>query len=248
MGTTKGRSVLEFSGSASQVQEAFHTAIRRSVVNGEQHWANASDPSIPTALTPAVAGVLTLHNFLKKPALRLAKEPARAKIVPGKKPQVTFPAQNGQPVTYALAPQDFAVIYDANPSYTLGISGGGITIGVVGRSNLYSGAPNNTPGEDVQSFQQDAFAMCCSVFTPGNIVINGPDPGDLGGGERSGSHSRFNLVGCGCAECDGELPRESWKLSTSILACSTPGPPHSIPSRSTSRWWASNSKCGNRPS
>jgi hypothetical protein len=185
VGTTKGRTQLEFSGSASQVQEAFHTTIHKYVVNGEQHWANASDPSIPTALTPAVAGVLTLHNFLKKPALRLSKEPARAKLAPGKKPQVTFPAQNGQPVTYALAPQDFAVIYDANPSYTNGISGGGITIGVVGRSNLYSGAPNNTPGEDVQSFQQEAFGMCCSVFSSSNVVLNGPDPGDLGGGEEA---------------------------------------------------------------
>jgi len=71
VGTTKGRTVLEFSGSASQVKEAFHTAIHKYVVNGEQHWANSSDPSIPTALTPAVAGVLTLHNFVKKPQLHI---------------------------------------------------------------------------------------------------------------------------------------------------------------------------------
>ena len=61
VGTTKGRTVLEFSGSASQVQEAFHTSIHKYVVNGEQHWANASDPSIPTALTGAVAGVVSLQ-------------------------------------------------------------------------------------------------------------------------------------------------------------------------------------------
>src|SRR5579864_8768062 len=36
VGTTKGRSVLEFSGSASQVQEAFHTTIHKYIVNGEQ--------------------------------------------------------------------------------------------------------------------------------------------------------------------------------------------------------------------
>src|SRR6266576_3199188 len=47
VGSTKGRTVLEFSGSASQVQEAFHTSIHKYVVNGEQHWANASDPQIP---------------------------------------------------------------------------------------------------------------------------------------------------------------------------------------------------------
>ncbi|MGD0990203.1 MAG: protease pro-enzyme activation domain-containing protein [Candidatus Sulfotelmatobacter sp.] len=179
VGTTKGRTVLEFSGSASQVQQVFHTAIHKYIVNGEQHWANSSDPSIPTALTPAVAGVLTLHNFLKKPQIHVVSQPAAAQLVKGKKPQVTFPAQNGQPITNALAPQDYAVIYNIGPTYTDNISGAGVTIGVVGRSNLFSS------GEDVQDFQTIAFVLCCSVFEPNNIVLNGPDPGDLGGGEEA---------------------------------------------------------------
>jgi subtilase family serine protease len=48
--STKGRTVLEFSGSASQVNEAFHTSIHKYIFNGEQHWANATDPQIPRAL------------------------------------------------------------------------------------------------------------------------------------------------------------------------------------------------------
>jgi Pro-kumamolisin, activation domain/Bacterial Ig-like domain (group 3) len=176
VGSTKGRTVLEFSGSASQVQEAFHTTIHKYIVSEEQHWANASDPSIPTALTPAVAGVLTLHNFLKKPQLRLLDQPAVAKVIPGKKPQVTFPAQSGQPLTHALAPQDYAVIYNINPTYQIGVSGVGITIAVVGRSNLFNG------GEDISEFRNDAFGVCCGNF---NILLNGPDPGDLGGGEEA---------------------------------------------------------------
>jgi hypothetical protein len=175
VGSTKGRAVLEFSGSASQVQEAFHTTIHKYVVKEEQHWANANDPQIPAALTPAVAGVATLHNFLKKPQIRLVQQPAAAKMIPGKKPQVTFPAQNGQPITHALAPQDYAVIYNINPTYQSGVFGYGITIGVVGRSNLYNG------GEDVADFRNYAFSLCCGSF---NIVLNGPDPGDLGGGEE----------------------------------------------------------------
>src|ERR1700733_11162604 len=63
VGSTKGRTVLEFSGSASQVQEAFHTTIHKYIVNGKQHWANATDPQIPMALTPAVAGMASLNNF-----------------------------------------------------------------------------------------------------------------------------------------------------------------------------------------
>jgi len=78
VGSTKGRTVLEFSGTASQVQEAFHTQIHKYIVNGEQHWANASDPMIPTALTGAVAGIHTLHNFLKKPMVHFSGEKTAA--------------------------------------------------------------------------------------------------------------------------------------------------------------------------
>ncbi len=179
VGSTKGRSVLEFSGSASQVKEAFHTTIHKYIVKGEQHWANASDPSIPTALMPAVAGVLTLHNFLSKPHIHFSPQPVAAKLVsagPGKRPQVTFPAQNGQPVTYALGPQDYATIYNTNPVYNSGNSASGVTIGIVGRSNLFNG------GNDVSDFRSTTFDLCCGFF---NIVLDGPDPGDLGGQEEA---------------------------------------------------------------
>ena len=177
VGATKGRTVLEFSGSARQVQEAFHTTIHKYLVNGEQHWANASNPQIPRALSPAVTGVLTLHNFIKKPAIHFAGQAVPAKLVPGKKPQVTFPPQNGQPAINALAPSDFAVIYNINPLYNSGIDGAGISIGVVGRSNLY----NN--GEDVQDFRHAIGPDTGGVNF--FVILNGPDPGDLGGGEEA---------------------------------------------------------------
>src|SRR5213080_5009933 len=44
VGTTKGRTVLEFSGTAGQIQEAFHTTMHKYIVKGQQHWANANDP------------------------------------------------------------------------------------------------------------------------------------------------------------------------------------------------------------
>src|SRR5579864_2035146 len=178
VGTTKGRSVLEFSGSASQVQEAFHTTIHKYIVHGEQHWANANDPSIPTALTGAVAGVMTLHNFVSKPASHLVKEPAPARLVRGAKPQVTF-SQNGQEIN-ALAPQDYAVINNITPTYNTTITGYGFTIGVIGRSNIFSG------GEDVQYFHSEIGRGDSSFGSPNfNIVLNGPDPGDSGGGEEA---------------------------------------------------------------
>jgi subtilase family serine protease len=185
VGSTKGRTELEFSGSAGQAQQAFHTAIHKYLVNGEQHWANASDPSIPTALTPAVAGVLTLHNFISKPQIHFSPQPVAAKITlprHGQRPQVTFPAQNGQPTTYALGPQDYATIYNINPVYngqngnSNNNNGNESTIAVVGRSNLFGG------GEDVQDFRNYAFGLCCGNY---NIILDGPDPGDLGGSEEA---------------------------------------------------------------
>lgn len=178
VGSTKGRTVLEFSGSASQVQEAFHTTIHKYLVDEEQHWANASDPSIPTALTPAVGGVLTLHNFLSKPQVHFDPHPVPVKFTPGKAPYVTFPAQNGQPITYALGPQDYATIYDINPVYNgpPANQGQGVTIGIVGRSNLFG---VNQAG-DVDDFRFN-FNLP-SIGYP--VVLDGPDPGDLGGVEE----------------------------------------------------------------
>ena len=53
----KGRTAIEFSGTVGQVQEAFHTSIHRFKIDGVEHWANLTDPEIPAALAPAVAGV-----------------------------------------------------------------------------------------------------------------------------------------------------------------------------------------------
>src|SRR3984957_18699956 len=157
VGSTKGRTVLEFSGSASRVQETFHTAIHKYIVNEEQHWANANEPLIPAALTPAVSGIATLHNFLKKPQIQLVQEPATANIRPGKKPRVTFPPQNGKPATNALGPQDYATIYNINPVYAESLNGFGITIAVVGRSNLYSA------GQVFIDFR-NVFGLCCGSY------------------------------------------------------------------------------------
>src|SRR5882724_9849631 len=46
---SKGRTVIEFSGNAGLVKQAFGTAIHEFVVKGEQHWANVGNPSIPAA-------------------------------------------------------------------------------------------------------------------------------------------------------------------------------------------------------
>ena len=158
-----GRTFIEFSGVAGQVERAFHTSIRKYAVGGESHWANSSDLKIPAALEPVVAGVFTLHNFQKRPMIRIG-ERVPVKFSPGQTPQVTF----SDPVQHALGPGDYAKIYNINPTYTSGINGAGVTIGVVGRTEISL--------QDVADFHTN-FGLNGPMPT---IVNNGASPGNLG--------------------------------------------------------------------
>jgi hypothetical protein len=163
VGSTKGRTVLEFSGSASQVQQAFHTTIHKYLVNGQQHWANSSDPSIPTALSPAVEGVFTLHSFYKRPQIHLAEGQFTAKAVRAAHP--LFTSSTG---SHALGPADYYTIYNFNP-----LGSGLSKIALVGRSNINL--------QDIVYFHYWMYDQAASA----EVIVNGPDPGDLGGDEET---------------------------------------------------------------
>ena len=70
---TRDRMSIRFSGTAGQVQSAFHTEIHNLMVKGQAHIGNMSDPQIPAALAPVVIGVKSLHNFFPRPAHHLGK-------------------------------------------------------------------------------------------------------------------------------------------------------------------------------
>ncbi len=116
---SRSRTFITFSGNAGEVQSAFGTTIHRYRVNGRAHYANASDPVIPAALSPLVSGIRGLHDF--RPKARLAKP----------RPQWTL-----GPGDHVLAPDDFAAIYDLNPMYSAGINGSGQKIAIVGQSTI----------------------------------------------------------------------------------------------------------------
>ena len=124
------RMVIAFSGTASEIREAFHTEIHYLDVRGEQHFANMSDPEVPQALAPAIVGVVSMHNF----------EP-RQLTIPRVQTNYTY---GGCYVTgtnapcYFLVPGDFQTIYNLNPLYQAGITGKGQTIAVVDDSDTYS--------------------------------------------------------------------------------------------------------------
>lgn len=156
-----GRSVIEFSGTEAQIEEAFHTAIHKYAVNGEEHWANASDPQIPTALTPVISGIWSLHNFRKKPQLKILDQKITAKYRPGSRPEFT------SGTLHALAPADFYKIYNVNPL-------------VMGRANISIVARSNIDPQDPLYFHYWTYDQA----TGPTVILNGPDPGALGGGDE----------------------------------------------------------------
>jgi pseudomonalisin len=155
---TGGRSSIIFSGTAVQVEDAFHTEIHAYNVRGELHHANAKDPEIPAALAGVVGGVVSLHDFRSDAMHGLVRKPS---------PDFT----NGS--TYYLAPADFATIYNLLPLYQQSINGSGQSIAIVGRSNIKLA--------DVRQFRT-TFGL------PANdpqIMVNGSDPGVFNSGEET---------------------------------------------------------------
>jgi uncharacterized protein (TIGR03437 family) len=115
----RGRDSITVSGTADQVQNAFQTQIHQYNVGGKQHYANATDPSVPAALAPLVAGIRGLHDFHPKPRLRSPK------------PELTVSGG-----FHALGPDDFAAIYNVKPLYDAQVDGTGQSIAVVGQTAL----------------------------------------------------------------------------------------------------------------
>ena len=169
-----GRNVIEFSGNVGQVRNAFHSEIHRYLVNGEEHQANAADPQIPAALTPVVAGVVSLNNFPKASHAKYLGQFRRTIGKPGLEPLFTFPNPSNSTTFYGMGPGDFATIYNSKPLISAGNDGAGQTIAIVGETNINVA--------DVQVFRQ-MFGLSAN-FTSSNVILNGEDPGITSKGEE----------------------------------------------------------------
>jgi len=184
---SNGRTVIEFSGTAGQVQEAFHTAIHKYSVptrSGalEDHWANSTDPSIPAALAPVVAGINTLHNFPRK-AMHVVRGAYTKNTETGivqplgpanpATPSWTISCDQGQATCFFLGPYDFAAIYNVAGLWngSPAIDGTGQTIAVIGESDV--------DFKDIEGFQ-NMFGLPTKDPV---LVLDGPDPGVVPGDE-----------------------------------------------------------------
>jgi uncharacterized protein (TIGR03437 family) len=116
--TARGKNWIAFSGTAGQVAKSLHTEIHRFQVNGETHYANATDPSIPEALADVVSGVNGLDDFrLRSMAMKV-------------------PPDYTSGTSHYLVPEDFATIYNLTPLYQAGLDGTGVGIAIVGESDV----------------------------------------------------------------------------------------------------------------
>jgi subtilase family serine protease len=148
------RMLMDISGTAGQIREAFHTELHYLDVNGEQHFANMSDPRIPAALAPAIVGIVQLHNFKPHPMLKRRTE---------------YNLGGGD---YGLVPADYQTIYNLTPLYRAGIYGQGQTIVVVEDTNSY--------GSDWSTYQTtfglNKYGGTLTTVHP-NIAGNCTNPG-----------------------------------------------------------------------
>jgi hypothetical protein len=143
------RFVIDFSGTAGQVRQAFHTEIHQLDVGGKEHIANMTDPQIPAALAPAIVGVVSLSDFMPQPMYQ---------------PRSNLTAGGG---TFYVAPADLATIYNLNPLFSGSVSGLGQTIVLVEDSDVFN------PG-DWKTFR-DVFGLS-PRFSGGSFTTTHPAP------------------------------------------------------------------------
>ena len=158
-----GKGSLEMSGSVAQFRNAFQTQIHKYVVNGETHYANATDPQIPAALAPVFGGFATLNNFRPKKQLHVLGKATYNPKNDKATPQWTI-GSNGA-YSFVLAPSDYAVQYDLSPLYTAGTTGSGQTIAIINDSNINIANVNNF---------RSIFGLSAN---PPQVIIDGNDPG-----------------------------------------------------------------------
>jgi subtilase family serine protease len=135
-GYSRGRTQVFFSGTAAQVESAFHTQFNRYLVNGELHFANATEIQVPAALSSTVMSFRGLDDFRPRPRIHVA-QPRFTSHVTG---------------SHFVAPGDFATIYNVQPLYDAGLDGTGVKIAVVGQSLI---AANNST-TDLDAFRAAA--------------------------------------------------------------------------------------------
>lgn len=144
------------SGTVAQVQRAFGTSIHSLSTNGEQHIANVSNPVLPAAIASVVVNITGLNDFKLKPRVQ-----PRTVTASTADPRFTSSISGN----HYLAPGDVYTIYDMNPLLSSSINGTGLTIAVVGQTDINIA--------DVAAFRSASLLPA----NPPTVKLYGSDPG-----------------------------------------------------------------------
>jgi subtilase family serine protease len=169
----RGRNWIVFSGTASQIGSAFRTEIHHYNVNGEMHFANATEPSIPAGLAGIATGIRGLDDFHPKP-MSIKKAPQ----VQNARPE--FFDNHFSPPDF-VAPGDIATIYDLNPLYLAGIDGTGQKLVVVGQTDIFLSDINDFRTgfglSPISCTTNSSNVITACNSTNFKYVLDGADPG-----------------------------------------------------------------------
>ncbi len=184
----KSKRFIQFSGTVDQVETAFRTEMHSYLINGHTRVSNNADISVPAALRPVISGVPTLNSFFKHAdfiasgtvaGARVAEAAQEGAAASPPSPGKTYFADpyrgafsspdytNG--TTHFVGAGDFATIYNTTPLLTGGFDGTGVSIGVVGRTDIHL--------SDVQIYR----TMFGLKPNDPKFVVAGEDPGVVGG-------------------------------------------------------------------
>ena len=149
-GVARSHTFVTVSGTAAAMDRAFDTTLHSLTANGEKHFSNLTAPRLPTGIAAVVSGITGLSDFHLQPHVRSRVVPAYTSSISG---------------SHFLAPGDIYTIYDISPLLTNSINGTGITIGVMGQT-------------DIQLSSVAAFrsASGLTVNAP-TVKLYGTDPG-----------------------------------------------------------------------
>ena len=151
-GTARARNSITFSGTAQQVENAFTVQLHQYDVNGEIHFSNTADPTLPEALTGVVRAVRGLNDFRIQPRRSV------------RRPVAHYNSSKGN---HYQAPDDTAAIYGVQALYSAGLSGSGQKIVVVGQTRI-----------DVADIQQFRSTFNLPPSDPQLVLVpNLRDPG-----------------------------------------------------------------------
>jgi subtilase family serine protease len=151
------RNRISFEATAAQTETLFDVQLHRYRVNGQIHYANNTEPTVPEPLSSLVVGIRGLNDFRLKPRSVGHRRSVRAPLSSDFTSSISGNAY--------LAPDDFATIYDVKALYNSGIDGTGQKIAVVGQT-------------DIQLTDIEAFRTASGLTkNDPQVVLDGTDPG-----------------------------------------------------------------------